>query len=231
MDARTQEAEPIPVLFVRLIERAAFAVEEWPRRVLIERKPEWDEGLNCDEINRLARQLTLVGPEDSIIEPGESGVRGDPELKRWVVIHHPDLAQDPVFITTYEALMPAPVSTRQADRVARSLREWAALISTAKWLKVTDAGKLLMKDLPVLKGKLGKAKARVSRAAGMGKFKTNGRTGFARRIDAESFAVWRLQQRDLGLDAEDEEDEPTAALPRRRYGTLASGARRQHDRR
>lgn len=228
MEAHPKAGEPPVVHFIRLLERAACAVEEWPRQVLVERKPEWEDGLNCDQINRLARQLGLIGPDSFIIEPGESGVRGDPDRKRWVVIHHPDLAQDPVFITTYEALMPAPVSTRQADRVARWLREWAALCSMTKWLTVTEAGKLLMGDLPVLKGQIGKAKSRVSRAAGMGKFKTNGRTGTARRIDVESFAVWRLQQRNLGLDAE---DEPTAVLPRRRYGTLASGARRQHDRR
>lgn len=71
------------------------------------------------------------------------------------------------------------------------------------WLTVTAAAELLMGDLPVLSGQLGKAKARVSKAAGEGKFKTNGQKGTARRIDAGTFAAWRLVQRDADLEKED----------------------------
>lgn len=71
-----------------------------------------------------------------------------------------------------------------------------------EWLTVTDAAKLLMKDLPWLT--LEKAKSRVSRAGGKdSKFTTNGVKGGKRRIEPKSFDSWRLKQRDKGLEKED----------------------------
>lgn len=71
-----------------------------------------------------------------------------------------------------------------------------------EWLTVTDAAKLLMKDLPWLT--LEKAKSRVSRAGGKdSKFTTNGIKGGKRRIEPKSFDSWRLKQRDMGLEKED----------------------------
>jgi len=93
---------------------------------------------------------------------------------------------------------------------------------TPQWITVTSAAELLMGDLPVLSGQLGRAKARVSKAAGEGKFKTNGQKGTARRIDAGTFAAWRLQQRDADLAKEDETE---VTVPKRRYGALASAPR------
>ena len=86
------------------------------------------------------------------------------------------------------------------------------------WITVTEAAELLMKDLPFLVSQLGKAKARVSRAASGGKFKTNGEKGQARRIDAGSLAQWRLEQRDADLD------EPEIVTRGTRYGKMAAGA-------
>lgn len=68
------------------------------------------------------------------------------------------------------------------------------------WLTVTQAGQLLKKDLPWLTPK--KASARVSKAAGEERFRTNGKKGTGRRIDRDSFSTWRLQQRDKDLEAE-----------------------------
>lgn len=93
---------------------------------------------------------------------------------------------------------------------------------TPQWITVTAAAKLLMGDLPVLSGQLSKAKARVSKAAGEGKFRTNGQKGTARRIDAGTFAAWRLAQRDADLA---KEDEPVVKVPNRRYGAMASAPR------
>jgi hypothetical protein len=71
-----------------------------------------------------------------------------------------------------------------------------------EWLTVTDAAKLLMKDLPWLT--LQKARARVSRAGGKdSKFTTNGIKGGKHRIEPNSFDSWRLKQRDLDLAKDD----------------------------
>lgn len=67
------------------------------------------------------------------------------------------------------------------------------------WITVTAAAKLLLSDVSGIN--LGKAKARVSKAAGEDLFRTNGRTGRERRIDRDSFSTWRLQQRERDLEA------------------------------
>lgn len=65
------------------------------------------------------------------------------------------------------------------------------------WITVTAAAKLLLSDVSGIN--LGKAKARVSKAAGEDLFRTNGKTGRERRIDRDSFSTWRLQQREKDL--------------------------------
>ena len=79
----------------------------------------------------------------------------------------------------------------------------------------------MLKDLPFLDGDLKKARARVSRAAGDNKFKTNGQKGQARLIDAGSFARWRLKQRDADLE---KEDDPEIITNGTRYEKMAAGA-------
>ncbi len=71
----------------------------------------------------------------------------------------------------------------------------------AEWLRVTDAGRLLLSDVSGLT--LPQAKARVTKAANEGKISTNGKTGHARRIDPDSFSTWRLEQREKDLAAYD----------------------------
>ena len=70
-----------------------------------------------------------------------------------------------------------------------------------QWLRVTDAGRLLLSDVSGIT--LAQAKARVTKAANEGKFRTNGETGHARRIDPDSFSTWRLEQREKDLAAYD----------------------------
>lgn len=67
------------------------------------------------------------------------------------------------------------------------------------WITVTAAAKLLLDDVSGID--LGKAKARVSKAAGEGRFRTNGKDGRDRRIDRDSFSTWRLEQRERDSDA------------------------------
>ncbi len=73
-----------------------------------------------------------------------------------------------------------------------------------RWITVTEGAQLLANDLPYLD--LKKAAARISKAAGAGKFVTNGKTRDARRIERGSFDAWRLEQRDRDLDAEENGD-------------------------
>jgi hypothetical protein len=69
------------------------------------------------------------------------------------------------------------------------------------WITVTAAAKLLLDDISGID--LDKAKARVSKAANEGRFRTNGKKGAARRIDRDSFSTWRLEQREKDLSAYD----------------------------
>lgn len=67
------------------------------------------------------------------------------------------------------------------------------------WITVTAAATLLLDDISGID--LDKAKARVSKAANEGKFRTNGKKGSARRIGHDSFSTWRLEQRAKDLAA------------------------------
>ncbi|MBL8963819.1 MAG: hypothetical protein JNK70_07085 [Phycisphaerae bacterium] len=69
------------------------------------------------------------------------------------------------------------------------------------WITVTAAAELLLADVSGID--LNKAKARVSKAAGDGRFRTNGKDGRDRRIDRDSFSTWRLEQREKDLAAYD----------------------------
>lgn len=67
----------------------------------------------------------------------------------------------------------------------------------AEWLRVTEAGKLLLADVSGIG--LPQAKARVTKAANKGNIRTNGKTHHARRIDPVSYDAWRLEQRNKEL--------------------------------
>jgi hypothetical protein len=194
----------------RLLAQAAYAVEDDPKKVLQERKPKYDKGLNCDEINRIAREVGLLDPDAFIIEACQDGMIGDSSWKRWVVVYHPDPQEEPVHIAQYNGTFAERVSSAQAKRAAKWLREWKRCLDTQcyhespEWITVTEAATLLLKDLPFLNGDLNKAQARVSRAASDKKFKTNGENGRARRIHVGSFAQWQIEQRNADLDGEDE---------------------------
>lgn len=68
-----------------------------------------------------------------------------------------------------------------------------------EWLRVTDAGRLLLSDVSGID--LPQAKARVTKAITAGKIRTNGKSGHDRRIDPDSFSTWRLEQREKDLAA------------------------------
>lgn len=95
------------------------------------------------------------------------------------------------------------------------LRTLRPPVADEAWLTVKECALLLMKDLPYLD--LDHAKARVSKAANVGKFATNGKRRQGRRIDRTSFDAWRLEQRNRDLDVEDDAGRfERVARPRRR---------------
>jgi len=73
--------------------------------------------------------------------------------------------------------------------------------SVSESLTVTEAARLLMAVVSNID--LKKARARVSKAADAGKFKTNGQKGRWRRIDQDSFNTWRFEQMEKDLSAAD----------------------------
>lgn len=84
--------------------------------------------------------------------------------------------------------------------LAQRLKAISSAIETS-WLTVTQCAQMLLQDISGID--LSQAKARVSKAASNGRFKTNGKTGANRRIDKHSFSTWRLEQREKDLDAEE----------------------------
>jgi len=70
------------------------------------------------------------------------------------------------------------------------------------WLTVTQAAKLLTRDVPGLD--MAKARSRISTAAGREEFEFDGDRK-SRRIEPGSFALWRIEQRDRDLDDEDDD--------------------------
>lgn len=96
--------------------------------------------------------------------------------------------------------------------------DWSALAALIRplkaagvdvgWMTVTEAAEALLDDVSGID--LEQARARVSRAASDGKFRTNGQARAARRIERSSFDAWRMQQRERDLaeaDAWADEDE------------------------
>mgnify|MGYP007040049610 CR=1 FL=1 len=106
-------------------------------------------------------------------------------------------------ILTDLVLWDAERSVLDASMLVRAVQAACPAISNERWITVTEGARLLTNDLPYLDMK--KAAARISKAAGAGKFMTNGKARDARRIDRTSFDAWRLEQRDRDLDAEEDD--------------------------
>lgn len=95
-------------------------------------------------------------------------------------------------------------ATLTARNLQVDLGEVVGAAEAEKLITVTEAAKLLAKDLSI---SVAKAKGLVSINADRGKFQTNGLKGRDRRIEFHSFSTWRLAKRDLGLDAEDADED------------------------
>lgn len=107
---------------------AAGLVESEPRTYLLERKPEWDEGLDCDRVNERARAAGLIGPDEYIIEQGEDPSQdpGTPRPTRWIKFYHPNRAKPATRIVVRDSSgWSGNVTRAHADQIARYLRAWA----------------------------------------------------------------------------------------------------------
>ena len=68
------------------------------------------------------------------------------------------------------------------------------------WPDQTEAKRVLMRELNLPEHQV---RSRLRRAQASGILETNGRTGYARRLDPLSFTAFRLVVRDRSLDAQD----------------------------
>lgn len=91
----------------------------------------------------------------------------------------------------------AEASRLDFSALAAAIRQLLPPVAEERWLTVTEGAKLLMDSVDGLD--LRKARARVSWAARKGKFRTNGKTRTALRIDRDSFSTWLNEQRERDL--------------------------------
>ncbi|MBI5724744.1 MAG: response regulator [Planctomycetes bacterium] len=141
------------------------------------------------ELIRLSAGLTRRGAADFIGKPFRTAGRTlDRVIKKLLDRRFSgnDVIADPKFDPGDEQLDETKILQKNRDG----------------WLTVSGGAELLMDVMSDIDEK--KARARVSKAAEAGKFKTNGQKGSQRRIDRDSFNTWRFQQRDLDLKKENE---------------------------
>lgn len=173
---------------------------------------------DLDEDDRIAwtADMTRRGALRFVRKPFRSGGRtldraikklllGSPEFVRLVSIPLVPITRPDVPVNvnggcsaTAIAVLAAPVAPRQTTGIQAAGAE-----STAGWLSVTQAARLLVRDLPGLD--IRKARSRISTAAGRNEFRFTG-SRKARRIEPVSFDAWRLRQRDHDLDEEDDDE-------------------------
>lgn len=143
------------------------------------------------EMMRLARLLIQKGATDFIGKPFPTigrtldrvikkvlGIKGKPSRRK---------------------RKPKPGKTKTSQHKSSSKKDISP--TTDQWLTVTQAAEML---LEVVSGiDLLRSRARVSRGAQRGKFKTNNCRGKARRVERGSYSTWLLEQREKDLIAVD----------------------------
>jgi DNA-binding Lrp family transcriptional regulator len=123
MTAERSDIETDPVLrsdpLWSALEKATLALTEEPG-ILHGKKPEWEEGLNSDTINRLANEAGLS--RNNVYERGEE-LEGAVVIERWLKVFHPDL-EEPVRVTTWHRYSLKRESKARIDRLVSYLRAW-----------------------------------------------------------------------------------------------------------
>jgi len=101
------------------LERAIRALEDNPR-ILVEKTPDWDAGLNATEVNRLAsRERIGNGRVFEQLEHKD----GDIVERRVLRVYHP-VAPVPTEVETWHRYSPRPISPAALERVRSYLRAW-----------------------------------------------------------------------------------------------------------
>ncbi|MDP6634840.1 MAG: hypothetical protein QGG42_08090 [Phycisphaerae bacterium] len=172
---------------------AAGQGEDAPPVIIMNDRAAGDLDLT-EDMMRLAMSLCRKGAMDLIKKPFPTAGRTLDRVIKKV------LGKTPIRIPTRrgESRKAAkPLSGGRGD--ASNLR--VDVPSVPETLTVTEAAKLLMAVVSGIDVK--KARARISKAADAGKFKTNGQKGRSRRIDQDSFNTWRFEQMEKDLAAAD----------------------------
>lgn len=136
-------------------------------------------------------RLVVIKVNDCIVQPTPMPV---------TLVNSNEVAssfQEMVFSAVKEAIRPS-TSGDTSQGASENLKSGEPQV---KWITVTEAATSLLEEVSGIS--LKKARARVSRAAGKHRFRTNGKRGLKRRIDLDSFNTWRLEQRDMQLDEYD----------------------------
>jgi len=151
------------------------------------------------DVMRLALSLGHKGAVDIIAKPFPTAGRTLDRVIKKVLGIRDQLPKSNLPIQP--SVLPLTVN-RQQQHAGQYVSAGDNANGANNWLTVTQAAKLLTRDVPCLN--VTKARARISAAAGRKDFVFTGdRKG--RRIEPGSFANWRLKQRDRDLDEEDGE--------------------------
>jgi len=101
------------------MERAINALTEEPW-ILYEKKHDWEDGLNCRNINLLASETGLSS--NPVFKQGKNVDEG--YVERWLDIYHPGL-EEPIRIVTWQSpVPPRRVSATKLQRMVAYLQAW-----------------------------------------------------------------------------------------------------------
>jgi hypothetical protein len=96
------------------LSRTITRLEEYPK-LLWEREPDYAEGLNAAEINRLSGRA--IFKTETVKDDGGR------VTERWLIVNHPR-EEDPVRWLTWDAMAGEWYNPRKMERTLRYLREW-----------------------------------------------------------------------------------------------------------
>jgi nucleoside phosphorylase/tetratricopeptide (TPR) repeat protein len=102
------------------LDRAIRSVVE-DNRVLTDKKPDWEFGLNSANINKLASDAELS--ERPVFEVPQPIIQGGVETDRFLIIHHPDM-DEPLEICTWRRFGNANISPPKVTRLLVYLQAW-----------------------------------------------------------------------------------------------------------
>lgn len=105
--------------FWSAMERSIIALTEEPQ-ILYEKKHDWQQGLNSQEINRLASETGLS--PNPVFAQGEDIDEG--HIQRWLKVFHPEL-DEPIKVVTWDKIVPVRrTSPARLARMVAYLRAW-----------------------------------------------------------------------------------------------------------